>query len=181
MPSILYLLAACNLVIGTGAFGLAGILQPVASSLHVSVAAVGQSMTAYAIATALLAPLLLVATGRWSRRAALQAALALFTAGLATCALAGSLEVLLLGRVLMGAGAVFTPIAASIAVSVVAPARQGKALSLTFLGMSLSYVIGLPLGAWLGLRFGWRLPMFGVAALAALMLVLVSLDRKSVV
>lgn len=175
MPSILYLLAAGNLVIGTGAFGLAGILQPVASSLDVSVAAVGQSMTAYAIATALLAPLLLVATGRWSRRAALQAALALFAAGLATCALAGSLEVLLLGRVLMGAGAVFTPIAASIAVSVVAPARRGQALSLTFLGMSLSYVIGLPLGAWLGLRFGWRLPMFGVAALSALMLVLVSL------
>ena len=175
MPSILYLLAACNLVIGTGAFGLAGILQPVAGSLQVSVAAVGQSMTAYAMATALLAPLLLVATGRWSRRAALQAALALFAAGLTTCALAGSLEVLLLGRVLMGAGAVFTPIAASIAVSVVAPARQGQALSLTFLGMSLSYVIGLPLGTWLGLRFGWRLPMFGVAALAALMLLLVSL------
>ena len=175
MPSILYLLAACNLVIGTGAFGLAGILQPVASSLQVSVAAVGQSMTAYAMATALLAPLLLVATGRWTRRAALQAALALFAAGLTTCALAGSLEVLLLGRVLMGAGAVFTPIAASIAVSVVAPARQGQALSLTFLGMSLSYVIGLPLGTWLGLRFGWRLPMFGVAALAALMLLLVSL------
>lgn len=174
MPSILYLLAACNLVIGTGAFGLTGILQPVADSLGVGVAAVGQSMTAYAIATALLAPLLLVTTGSWSRRAALQAALALFAAGLLTCALAGSLGMLLLGRVLKGAGAVFTPIAASIAVSVVEPARQGKALSLTFLGMSLSYVIGLPLGAWLGLRFGWRMPMFGVAGLALLMMGMVS-------
>lgn len=86
-------------MIGTGAFGLTGILQPVASSLGASAAAAGQSMTAYAIATALLAPLLLVATGRWSRRAALQTALALFAPGLLLCALAASLEVLLLGRV----------------------------------------------------------------------------------
>lgn len=174
MPPILYLLAACNLVIGTGAFGLTGILQPVAASLGVSVAAVGQTMTAYALATALLAPLLLVATGRWSRRAAMQVALALFAAGLLTCAVAGNLQVLLLGRILMGAGAVFTPIAASIAVVVVEPARAGKALSLTFLGMSLSYVVGLPLGAWLGLRFGWRVPMFCIAGCTLLMLALVT-------
>ena len=174
MPSILYLLAACNLVIGTGAFSLTGILQPVASSLGVSVGAAGQSMTAYAIATALLAPLLLVFIGSWSRRAALQAALTLFISGLLTCALAQNLGVLFLGRILMGAGAVFTPIAASIAVSVVEPARQGKALSLTFLGMSMSYVVGLPLGAWLGLRFGWRVPLFVIAAAGLVMLGLVS-------
>ena len=174
MPSILYLLAACNLVIGTGAFSLTGILQPVASSLGVSVGAAGQSMTAYAIATALLAPLLLVSIGSWSRRAALQAALTLFISGLLTCALAPDLGVLFLGRILMGAGAVFTPIAASIAVSVVEPARQGKALSLTFLGMSMSYVVGLPLGAWLGLRFGWRVPLFVIAAAGLVMLGLVS-------
>lgn len=174
MPAILYLLAACNLVIGSGAFGLTGILQPVAASLGVGVAAAGQSMTAYAMATALLAPLLLLATGRWSRKAALQAALALFAAGLLACALAPSLTWLLLGRVLMGAGAIFTPIAATIAVSVVEPARRGKALSLTFLGMSMSYVVGLPLAAWLGLQFGWRVPVIGAAAATLLMLALVS-------
>jgi DHA1 family inner membrane transport protein len=80
---------------------------------------------------------------------------------------------LLAGRALMGAGAVFTPIAASIAVSSVTPARQGKALSLAFLGMSLSYVIGLPLGAWIGLQFGWRVPVIGLAALCGLMVVLI--------
>ena len=173
MPPLLYLLAICNLVIGTGAFLLTGVLQPVATSLGTSVAAVGQTMTAYALATALLAPVLLVATGHWSRRAALQAALALFAAGLLLCALSGTLATLLAGRVLMGAGAVFTPISASIAVTLVEPARRGKALSLTFLGMSMSYVIGLPLGAWLGLRYGWRVPVFGLAALAALMALLV--------
>jgi DHA1 family inner membrane transport protein len=173
LPPLLYLLAACNLVIGTSAFCLTGILQPVATSLGVGVSAVGQTMTAYAMATALLAPLLLVATGRWPRRTTLQLALGLFGLGMLRCALAGSLRTMLAGRILMGAGAVFTPIAASIAVSVVEPARQGKALSLTFLGISMSYVVGLPLGAWLGLEYGWRVPVLGLAALCAVMAVLV--------
>lgn len=175
MPHLLYLLAACNLVIGTGAFSLAGILQPVAQSLQVSVGAAGQSMTVYAIASALLAPMLLMGTGRWQRRSALQLALVLFAGGLLLCAWAPDLQTLLLGRVLMGVGAVFTPIAASIAVAIVEPALRGKALSVTFLGMSLSYVIGLPLGAWLGLRFGWRVPTLAIAICALLMLALVSL------
>lgn len=173
MPPLLYLLAIGNLVIGTSAFLLTGVLQPVATSLGTSVAAVGQTMTAYALATALLAPPLLVATAGWSRRTTLQVALALFACGMLVCGLADSLPALLAGRVLMGAGAVFTPISASIAVAVVAPERQGKALSLTFLGMSMSYVVGLPLGAWLGLRFGWRVPVLGLAAVSALMIVLV--------
>ncbi len=70
-----------------------------------------------------------------------------------------SLWMLLAGRVVMGLGAMFTPIAAGIAVAMVEPARRGRALSLVFLGMSLSYVIGLPLGAWLGLQYGWRWPV----------------------
>lgn len=175
MPSILYLLAACNLVIGSGAFGLTGILAPMAASLGVSVAAAGQTMTAYAMANALLAPLLLMRTGHWSRKATLQIALGLFAAGTLVSALAPSLTVLLAGRVLMGAGAMLTPAAAGIAVALVAPSQRGRALSLTFLGMSLSYVIGLPLGAWLGQQFGWRVPMFAVTAAALAMLVLVSL------
>lgn len=174
MPPLLYLLAACNLVIGTGAFSLAGILQPVAQSLQVSVGAAGQSMTAYAMASALLAPMLLMGTGHWQRKAALQLALGLFAGGLLLCAWAPNLHALLAGRVLMGIGAVFTPIAASIAVAIVEPALRGKALSVTFLGMSLSYVIGLPLGAWLGLRFGWRVPTLAIAGCALLMLALVS-------
>jgi len=169
LPPLLYLLAACNLVVGTSAFCLTGILQLVATSLGASVSAVGQTTTAYALTTALLAPMLLVVTGRWSRRTTLQMALGLFCLGLLMSATAQSLPMLLAGRALMGAGAVFTPIAASIAVSLVEPARQGQALSLVFLGMSLSYVIGLPLGAWLGLQFGWRVPVFGLAALCVLM------------
>jgi len=173
MPRLLYLLMLCNLVLGTGVFVLGGILVPVSESLQVSVAAAGQVMTAYAVSTALLAPMMLVLTGRWPRRWALVCGLLLFAFGSVVCAAAQSLTVLLAGRVLMGMGAMTTPISGGIAVAMVPPAQRGRALSLVFLGVSLSYVIGLPLGAWLGFRYGWQWPVALVAAaglLAALAL-----------
>ncbi|WP_411878783.1 MFS transporter [Polaromonas sp. YR568] len=164
MPPILYFFALCNLVIGSGAFVLGGILQPMSASLGISVAAAGQAMTAYAIATAVLAPLLIILTARWPRKRAVQLALALFTAGCLVCAVAPTLPLLLLGRVLMGAGAMFTAAASALAVSMVVPALRGRALSITFLGMSISYAVGLPIGAWLGFEFGWRVPVWLSAA-----------------
>ena len=131
-------------------------------------AAAGQATTAYAVGTAVIAPLLLIATGRWPRRRALLLALGLFTLGNALSALAPNLSLLLLARLLMGSGAMFTAVAAGLAVALVAPAQRGKALSLVFLGMSLSYVVGVPLGAWLGLNFGWRVPVWTATAATAL-------------
>jgi len=168
MPRLLYLFALCNLVIGSGAFVISSVIAPIAAALGVSVAAAGQAMTAYALSTAVLAPLVLVATGRWPRRRALVFALSVFALGNLLCALAGSLAVLLAGRVLMGVGAMFTAITAGIAVASVEPQRRGRALSLVFLGISLSYVIGVPLGAWLGFRYGWSVPIALIAALGGL-------------
>jgi MFS transporter, DHA1 family, inner membrane transport protein len=179
MPFVLYLFALTNLVIGTGAFVLTGILQPLANSLAVSVAAAGQAMTAYALASALLAPLFLLATGRWPRKRAILLALVLFIAGCALCASADTLAMLLLGRVLMGTGAVFSALASGMAVAMVEPARRGRALALTFLGMSLSYAVGVPLGTWLGFNYGWQAPVWVVtgACLAVTLLLLAVLPR----
>ena len=164
-----------NLVIGTGAFILAGILGNVSADLGVGVAAAGQAMTAYALSTALLAPLLLVLTGRWKRKQALALALSLFAAGNLVCAMAPNLAVLLAGRVLMGAGAMFTPLVAGLAVAGTPPAQRGRALSFVFLGISLSYVVGLPMGTWLTSLHSWRLPIQVVASASLLVLVVLML------
>jgi predicted MFS family arabinose efflux permease len=171
MPPILYFFALCNLVIGSGAFVLGGILQPVSVSLGISLAAAGQAMTAYAVATAILAPLLIILTVKWPRKRVIQLALALFTGGCVVSALAPNFATLLLGRALMGGGAMFTAAVAALTVSMVAPALRGRALSITFLGMSISYAVGVPLGAWLGFEYGWRVPVWlsAAASLAALL------------
>lgn len=170
MPPILYFFSLCNLVIGSGAFVLGGILGPMSDSLGISLAAAGQAMTAYAVATAILAPILVITTAKWPRKRAIQLALLMFGGGCAVCALAPSLGWLLAGRVLMGAGAMFTAVASALTVSMVAPAQRGKALSISFLGISISYAVGVPVGAWLGFEYGWRVPVWlsAVASLGAL-------------
>lgn len=174
MNPLLYLFALVILVIGTEAFVIAGILKPIADDLHVSIPATGQAMTTYALATALLVPIALVLTAKLSRKRAMQLSLTLFTLGNIVCALATSLPALLTGRVIMGVGAMFTPLAAGLAVAMVDPARRGKALALVFLGVSLAYVIGLPLGAWLGFKYGWHVPIIAIAGTSFVALLVVT-------
>jgi predicted MFS family arabinose efflux permease len=174
MPRLLWWFALCNFVLGTGAFGLSGYLAPLAQDLDISIGMAGQTMTAYALSNALLAPLAMVWTRHWPRRRLMLVALGLYSAGALLCTLAPSFWTLMVGRVLMGLGAVFTPVAAGVAVGLVAAAQRGRALSRTFLGMSLSYVLGMPLGAWVGLALGWRWPLAVVALLALAMALFMS-------
>jgi MFS transporter, DHA1 family, inner membrane transport protein len=164
MPRLLWLFTLVNLAIGSAAFVMGGIVGPLAKDLGIGLPAAGQAMTAYALATALLSPLAMLVTSRWPRKTALLAAVGLFLVGNTVCALAPNLAVLIAGRVLMGVGAMFTPLAAGVAVSMVAPAARGKALAFVFMGISLSYVVGVPLGAWLADAYDWRVPIWVIGA-----------------
>ncbi len=167
---LIVLLALGNLVIGSSAFVLTGIVGIIADDLQVPAAAVGQAMTAYALATALLAPLVLMATGRWPRRRALLFAMAVVALGNLLCALSPTLAQLLVGRVVLGLGSMFTALAAGLAVAAVPPERRGQALSYVFLGISLSYVIGVPLGAWVANHFGWHAALWAMVAASMVMI-----------
>ena len=97
-------------------------------------------------------------------------------------ALAPSLAVLLMGRMLMGAGAMFTAAVSAYAVTLVAPALRGRALSTVFLGMSISYAVALPIGAWLGFKYGWHMPVWlcAAASLAALLAATLMLPKGKI-
>ena len=168
LPRLLYLFGLVNLVIGTAAFMNAGLLVPMAQTFGVGVGAVGQATTVYSLATALLAPAFLVATAGLAPRVALALALALFAAGNLVTALAQDLTVLLAARVLMGCGSAATALMAGLAVAVAPVERRAQALSIVFVGMSLSYVTGIPLATWVGLGWGWRLPVWAAVVLTLL-------------
>jgi DHA1 family inner membrane transport protein len=136
-PRRLYLFGLVNLVIGTAAFMNAGLLVPMAQSFGVGLGAVGQAITVYSLATALLAPAFLVATARLAPRAALVIALALFALGNLATALAQDLTTLLAARVLMGCGSAATALMAGLAVAAAPVERRAQALSIVFVGMSL--------------------------------------------
>jgi MFS transporter, DHA1 family, inner membrane transport protein len=173
MPRIVWLFCLINLVIGSSAFVIGGIVEVMARDLNVGVGAAGQAMSAYALSTAVLAPLALVASGKLSRKGTLLLSLAIFTAGNTLVAFAPSMHGVLAGRILMGLGAFFTPLAAALVTGMVEPSQRGKALAFVFLGISLSYVVGVPLGAWIADAHGWRwaVGLMSAALLACLMAV----------
>lgn len=165
--ALLALLSFGNFVIGMGAFVVIGIVSPIAADLGSSKAAVGVVLTVYALAYAVASPIAVAVTGRMARRNLLIGALALFLAGTVASALAQSLWLLSASRVLVALGAaLFTPVAAGVAVTLSLPEARGKALATVFGGLTLAQVIGVPAGAWLAYRFGWEAAFWAVAALA---------------
>jgi predicted MFS family arabinose efflux permease len=160
-------LLAGNFAIGCGVMVTAGTLNNLAPSLDVSVATAGQLISVAAVGMALGAPLLAVLWGNVDRRRLLTLALAWYAAGHVLAALMPNFAALLPVRALSVLGAaVFTPQAAA-AINVMAPPeKRGRAMTFVFLGWSFSSVIGMPLHAWIGEVFGWRLA-FGLVAVLA--------------
>ncbi|MFB4280913.1 MFS transporter [Nonomuraea sp. MTCD27] len=172
MSSRLYPMAAGNFAIGTGMFVTAGLLPPISADLGVSRSAAGQLMTVFALAYAVLSPLLAALTARMSRRTLLLVALSVFVAGNTLTALAPTYPLVMLTRVIAAAGAaMFTPTSSAVANALTAPERRGRALALVMGGLSVSSAIGVPLGTWLGEAAGWRATLWMVAGLGVLGLV----------
>ncbi|KPF70027.1 hypothetical protein IP84_04055 [beta proteobacterium AAP99] len=164
---MLRLLAVANFVIGMGAFVVIGVLVPVATAFAVSKPQAGLLMTVYAIVYALTSPVLVALTGRFGRAQVMLAGLAIFLLGALLASFAPSFEFLLAARAVMAVGGgLVTPVAASIGVMLVAPEQRGRALAVIFGGLTLAQVFGVPLGAWLGYAFGWRMAFEVVAVLA---------------
>ena len=167
--TLLNLLALGNFVVGMGAFVVIGVITPIAEGLNVSKADAGIILTFYAMAYAVLSPVGAALTGSFSRRTVLTGALTLFCLGSILSALSWSLPMLAVSRILVAFGAaLFTPLAAGLAVAISPPEQRGRALAKVFGGVTLAQVVGVPLGAWLAYRFGWHSTFWTVAGLSAL-------------
>ncbi len=161
------ILSVANFVIGLGAFVIIGTLTPIAEAFGLTPSQAGNLMVLYAAVYAVASPLLVSATGQIGRRRVLAIAMILFALAALISAMAPSAAVLFAARVLAAAAAgMVTPVAAAVAAGLSPPGKQGAALSLVFLGFSLSQVIGVPLGSFLAYTFGWRVAFWLVVALA---------------
>lgn len=172
VSSRLYPMAAGNFAIGTGMFVTAGLLGPISTDLGVSRSAAGQLMTVFALAYAVLSPLLAALTIHLPRRTLLLLAMGVFVAGNVLSALAPTYPLVILTRVIAAAGAaMFTPTSSAVANALTTPDRRGRALALVMGGLSVSSAIGVPLGTWLGETASWRATLWMVSGLGLLGLV----------
>lgn len=150
--------------LGLGVFGLitaeflpASLLTPMASSLGVTEGVAGQTVTATALVALVTGLLITSATKSIDRRRVLMFFTFLQIISSLLVAFAPSLQVLLMGRLLLG-GAIggFWAMSTATAMRLV-PARDvPKALSIIFAGVSIATVVAAPLGSFLGSLIGWR-------------------------
>ncbi|MEC4015095.1 MFS transporter [Streptomyces sp. H27-D2] len=165
------LLALGSFTLGLDAYVMAGLLPAIADDTGTAVALAGQLVTAFTLAYAVSAPLFAGLLSGRGPRAALIGALALFTVANALTALAPTFALLLLARVVAGAGAgLYSALSTAAASSMVPAERRGRALALVMGGMSTGTVLGVPLGVLLAEHTGWRATLWLVTALGAIAL-----------
>lgn len=171
LPSAL-VLACGTFAMGTDSFVLAGVMPQIASGLHVSVGAAGQSVAAFALTYAVAAPLLAALAGRAPRKPLMGAALVLFALANIGSAASTTLAQLLASRVVAALGAaLFTPTASATIVALAGPARRGQALSVILSGLTVGTVFGVPVGTVIGQQWGWRATLLFVVAIAVIALI----------
>lgn len=162
-----WVLAVGTFVVGTDAFVVAGFLPEMSAELGVSIAAAGLSVSIFAFSYAVLSPIIATVTATFPRRRLLILALSVLAAANLFSALAPTLGVLLISRVLAAAGAAaYTPNAGAVAAALVSPERRGRALATVIGGLTVATAIGVPIGALAAQMMGWRVALAVVSALS---------------
>lgn len=158
-----------------GVFGLivaeflpASLLTPMAASLGVSEGMAGQAVTATALVALVTGLLITPATRNIDRRWVLMFFSLLQIISSMMVAFAPSLELLLLGRLLLGVAiGGFWSMSTATAMRLVPAAYVPKALAIIFSAVSIATVVAAPLGSYLGGLIGWR-NVFIICALPSL-------------
>src|SRR6266404_3386152 len=162
----LYWLALGAFAIGTEGFMIAAILPNIAADLVVSVALAGSLISIFALAYALSSPVLTALTGRVDRRKLLLAAMTIFSLPNVVAASTHTFWGLAAARVLLACAAgMYTPNANALAGALVPPERRGRAIAIVNAGLTVAIAIGVPLGAVVGNRLGWRMTFVGVGVI----------------
>jgi MFS transporter, DHA2 family, multidrug resistance protein len=132
-------------------------LSHIAGSLSVSTDESTWVLTTYLISNAIVIPTTAWFGLRLGRKRFLMACVALFTLSSFMCGVATSLPMLLLMRILQGAGGgALQPIAQAILLENFPKEKHGQAMGVYGLGVVVAPIIGPVLGGWITDNFSWR-------------------------
>lgn len=160
-------LALASFALGTEAYVYAGHLAELADDLGVPLAQAGQVATVFALTYALSAPLVAGLVSGLGRRRVLVWGLLLLGALNLLAALAPSLGALMAVRFACGlAAGLVGPIATIAAAELARPEERGRAMALVLSGLTLAFVLGIPMGSVVGDWAGWRGTFVYAGALA---------------
>jgi DHA2 family metal-tetracycline-proton antiporter-like MFS transporter len=137
----------------------------------VSEAQVGWVITGFLLTFAIGIPLYGRAADVFSIRRAFTVGLLAFAAGSLICASAPSLGVLVLGRIVQGAGGAAIPALSSVSVAkILPPGERGSALGLIVSSVGIGAAIGPIVGGGVGSLVGWHYLFIGTLILTAVLI-----------
>jgi MFS transporter, DHA1 family, inner membrane transport protein len=174
MPFAIFALAAVNIAIGTQGFVFAGLLTELAADLGVTLGTAGLLVTASAVTFAIGSPFAAMLVSQIERRRVLVIGLVILAAINVACAYVPSFGALMGLRVAAGVCTAFAGSLATVAAaSLVPPEQRGRAFAVVVGGLTVAFVLGVPLGSVIGGAYGWRSAFLfaaGISAASALLI-----------
>ena len=147
-------------------------LPHIAGSLSATTEEATWVLTSYLVSNAIVLPMTAWLGSRFGRKRFLIVCIMVFTAASALCGAATSLGMLVMARILQGAGGgALQPIAQAVLMESFPPARRGAAMAAFAMGVIVAPILGPTLGGWITDNYSWRwvfyinLPVGAVAIL----------------
>ncbi|MBB6020121.1 DHA1 family putative efflux transporter-like MFS transporter [Paenibacillus sp. JGP012] len=174
--SKVYILAIVSFLVGTSEYALSGILDKVAASLDVSLAAAGQLITIFSLIYALCTPILMALTASMDRRKLIVISMGIFVASNILAFVLPGYGLFVVARILMAIGAgVVVVTALNIAAKIAPSGKQASAIATVVMGFTASLIIGVPLGRVTADTLGWKSIFGGISILGILAIIILYL------
>jgi multidrug resistance protein len=180
MKKISVLFFLVMFVIGTDTFLISPLLPTLTKAYQISPNISGWLISAYALGYAAFALIAGPISDRLNRKKVMVIGLIAFTISTFLCGLASTFWTMILFRLLAGVSASFvTPqVWASIPV-LVPPKFIVRTMGYATAGLSISQVIGIPIGSYLA-SFSWHMPFFVIALLSFILLIIVNFSLQDI-
>jgi len=118
-------------------------------------------LTAYIVSAAIATPLTGWLVDRFGQKTVFMASVIGFTAASALCGMANSLGEIVAARLLQGVfGAALVPMAQMVVMEINPPEKQGQAMAVWGMGVTVGPILGPSLGGWLTDSYSWRWVFF---------------------
>jgi DHA2 family multidrug resistance protein len=132
-------------------------LPHIAGSLSASTDEATWVLTSYLVSNAIILPATSWLAGMFGRKQLLITCIVIFSLASALCGAAPSLGLLIVARVIQGAGGgALQPIAQAVLLESFPPEKRGQAMAVYGMGIIVAPIIGPTLGGWITDNYTWR-------------------------
>lgn len=167
--SVIILFFSVMFVIGTDTFLISPLLPLLQTNFHIQAGQAGWMVSSYAMGYALFALIAGPLSDRLNRKKVMLIGLTAFAVSTALCAFAYSFWSMIIFRFAAGVSASFVTPQVWASIPILVPRDKIlRAMGMATAGLSISQLIGLPLGSYLA-SFDWRIPFLVIGFLALLL------------